>query len=255
MGCRRRAGWLGVFAGWLAAATATAQGPVVPGSPMHESGNHPSLAPSFPAARVPLEELPPTVRERVRKVLEHPTLSARGPAEAFCCKPLLYYWLLEHPDQAVRLWRGIGAQCMDIQNLGGGRFAWHDPQAGEVHWETVLRGPQQRIWYAEGEVKPAPLLPAASVRAVVVLHHVEGSDREGKPAMRHQMDLVVHTDSRTLALAARLFGASVPRAAEQYIAQMEMFFGALAWYLSDNPARAKALFEQVQRQQPVSKPQ
>jgi hypothetical protein len=246
MGCRRRAGWLGVLAGWLAAAAAPAQGPVGAGGPMPESGSG-AAVPSFPAARVPLDELHPAVRDRVRKVLEHPTLSARGPAESFCCKPLLYFWLLEHPDQAVRLWRCVGAQCMDIHSEGGGRFRWHDPQMGEIHWETIFRGPQQRIWYAEGEVRPAPLLPAASVRAVVVLHYLEGVAGEGKPAVRHQMDLVVHTDSRALALAARLFGASVPRAAEQYIGQMEMFFGYLAWYLSENPARAKALFEQVQR--------
>jgi hypothetical protein len=231
------------LAGWLAAAAAPAQAPVGPEGPA--AGR--AASPSFPAARVPLEELHPAVRERVRKVIEHPTLSARGPAEAFCCKPLLYHWLVEHPDHAVRLWRALGAQCTDIQSMGDGRFRWQDPQAGEVHWETVLRGPHQRIWYAEGEVKPAPLLPAASVRAVLVLHYVEGIDGEGRPAMRHQMDLVLHTDSRALALAARLFGASVPRVAEQYIGQMEMFFGALAWYLSEHPARAKALFEQVQR--------
>src|SRR5262249_26576742 len=174
--------------------------------------------------------------------------------EGFCCSPLLYHWLVEHPDQAVRLWRCIGAQCTDIHNLGGGRFAWQDPQAGEVHWETVLRGPHQRIWYAEGEVKPAPLLPAASVRAVLVLHYAEGHDSEGHPAMRHQMDLVLHTDSRALALAARLFGASAPRAAEQYIGQMEMFFGALAWYLSENPTRARALFDQLRGPRQVPRP-
>jgi hypothetical protein len=241
------AGWLGVIAGWLAAATAPAQpagGTAVPSSEPHTGA---AAVPSFPPAQVPLEELPPAVRDRVRKVLEHPTLSARGPAEGFRCSPLLYYWLLEHPDQAVFLWRGLGAQCTDIYNQGGGRFAWQDPQAGEVHWDMVLRGPHQRVWYAEGEVKPAPLLPTASVRAVLVLHYVEGRDGEGRPAMRHQMDLVLHTDSRALALAARLFGVAAPRAAEQYIAQIEMFFGALAWYLTEHPAKARALFDQMQR--------
>ncbi len=246
MGCRRRAGWLGAIAGWLAAATVSAQqaGSTAAPTPEHPTGA--AATPSFPPARVPLEELPPAVRDRVRKVLEHPTLSARGPAEGFCCSPLLYYWLVEHPDQAARLWRGLGAQCTNILNLGGGRFGWEDAQAGEIHWDTVLRGPHQRVWYAEGQVKPAPLLPSAPVHAVLVLHHVEGRDGDGHPAMRHQMDLVLHTDSRALALAARLFGVAAPRAAEQYIAQMEMFFGALAWYLTEHPAKAKTLFEQLQ---------
>jgi hypothetical protein len=247
MGCRRRAGWLGAIGGWLAAASAFAQPAGETAAPGPEPHSAASAVPSFPAARVPLEELHPAIRERVRKVLEHPTLSARGPAEGFCCSPLLYYWLVEHPDQASRLWRGLGAQCTHIANDGGGRFSWQDPQAGEIHWETVLRGPHMRVWFAEGEVKPAPLLPSSKVQAVLVLHYVEGHDGEGKPALRHQMDLVLHTDSRALALAARLFGVAAPRAAEQYIAQMEMFFGALAWYLTEHPAKARALFEQMQR--------
>jgi hypothetical protein len=245
MGRRRWAGWLGMLAGWLAAVPAPAQPAAGSSAAEHATGT--ASVPAFPTAQIPLEELPPPMRDRVRNVLDHPTLTSRGPAEAFCCSPHLYYWLVENPDQAVRLWRGLGAQCMDIRSQGGGRFSWQDPQAGEVHWETVLRGQHQRVWYAEGEVKPAPLLPAATVRAVLVLHHAEGSDGEGKPAVRHQIDLVVHTDSRALALAARLFGATAPRAAEQYLSQIEMFFGALAWYLSENPARAKALLEQVQR--------
>jgi hypothetical protein len=198
-------------------------------------------------ARVPVEELPPAVQAGVRRVLEHPTLSARGPAEAFNCQPPLYQWLVEHPDQAARLWRGLGAQCTFIEPEGEGRFSWRDPQAGEIHWQTVLVSRRQRIWYAEGRVKPTPVLPATAVQAVVVLQYAEGTDGEGKPALRHQMDLVLHTDSRALALAARLLGASAPHAAQEYIAQMEMFFGGLAWYLSENPEKARALFAGLRR--------
>jgi hypothetical protein len=243
MRCRRVAGWLGLFVAWLAAGPAPAQ---VPGD--LRPGNSPAAV--FPATRVPLEELPPEVREPLRKVLERPTLSARGLAETFHCRPELYQWLLDHPDQAVRLWRRLGAQCPDIRSEGPARFSWHDPQVGDLHWQTVLSTPQQRVWYAEGRVRPAPLLPAATVRAVVVLHCADGPDREGRSAVRHQMDLVLHTDSRALALAARLFGASAPRLAESYIGQMEMFFGALAWYLSENPDRAQALFQHLRGQGP-----
>jgi hypothetical protein len=245
MGCRRVAGWLGVCVAWLAAVPAPAQ-PLV--SSTAAGDGRPAeagTAPSFPTASVPLEELPPAVRERVRRVMDQPTLCARGPAEAFHCRPTVYQWLLDHPDQAVRLWRFLGAECTDIDSEGDGRFRWQEPQAGEVHWETVLRGPRQRVWYAEGQIRPAPWMRASAVQAVVVLHYAEGKDREGKSAVRHQMDLWIHTDSRALALGARLFGASAPRLAEQYIGQMEMFFGALAWYLDQNPQKARAMFEQL----------
>src|SRR5262245_46230411 len=60
------------------------------------------------------------VRRRVRPVLEKPTLHVRGPAESFTCQPALYHWFLEHPDQAVKAWRRMGARCIEIVSKGDG---------------------------------------------------------------------------------------------------------------------------------------
>jgi hypothetical protein len=167
--------------------------------------------------------------------------------EAFHCRPPLYFWLLDHPDLAVRLWRGLGAKCAEIQARGDGSFVWKDAQNGEMAWQAVVRTARQRVWYAEGRVKPGVMLPSVAVRAVVVLTHQEGTDGQGKPAMRHQMDMILHTDSRAVSLAARLFGASAPHLAEEYVGQLEMFFGALAWYLTQHPDRATVLFEELKQ--------
>ena len=249
MECRRKA------LGWLLGACCAAGPNLVSAQPAPDSSRpasnvtQKSAAPSqgFVAAPVPLDELAPPMRERVRAVLEHPTLSSRGPLEAFHCRPGLYYWLLDHPDLAVRLWRGLGAKCTDIAALGENSFIWKDAQNGEVHWQTVVRSARQRVWYAEGRVKPGVMLPAVPIRAVVVLNHQEGTDGGGKPAVRHQMDLILHTDSRAVSLATRLFGASAPRLAEEYVGQLEMFFGGLAWYLTQHPDKAAALFEDLKR--------
>lgn len=241
MECRRKA--LGCVLGIMCAAVAnTASAQTMPESPPRGTGVSPVVQQSFVAAPVPLDQLAPALRERVRSVLEQPTLASRGPLEAFRCQPALYHWLLDHPDLAVRLWRDLGAKCADIHALGDGRFTWKDARNGEVHWQTIVRSARQRVWYAEGRVKAGLMLPPVSIRAVVVLNHQDGSDGKGKPAVRHQMDMILHTDSRAVRLATRLFGASAPRLAEEYVAQMEMFFGALAWYLSEHPDKATALF-------------
>src|SRR5579875_1031252 len=251
MGCRRKTlGWLLMMVCAAAANAAAAQtmseGPqVVPAEAGAVPATPPVVQQGFLPAPVPLEELPPSLRERVRFVLEHPTLSSRGPLEAFRCRPSLYYWLLDHPDLAVHLWRGLGAKCTEIRTCGDGSFAWKDTHNGEVHWRTIVRNAKQRVWYAEGRVKAGPMLPAVSIRAVVVLNYQEGSDSKGKPAVRHQMDLILHTDSRAVSLAARLFGASAPRLAEEYVSQLEMFFGDQAWYLSEHPDKAATLFQEL----------
>ncbi|HZY90240.1 MAG TPA: hypothetical protein VFE78_35790 [Gemmataceae bacterium] len=224
MGCRRRlAGWVGVFAGLLAAGPAPAQ------------------------TGVPLEQVVPAFRDRVRAVLAQPTLSTRGPAETFNCQPAVYHWLLDHPDLAVRLWYALGARCAVVEDRGGAVFGWHDEHGSDVRWQTVLHAAGRRLWYAEGRVKPGVLLPMVSFQAVIALDYTEGHDREGRPALRHQIHMYLHTDSHAAALAAKLVGASAPRLAEQYVAQLEMFFGGMAWYLDQNPERAKLLMQDLRR--------
>src|SRR4051812_13366205 len=106
------AGWA-VWAAWVAGSPAVAQTP-----PMESAG--------VAAAPLPLEDLAPEARPRVRAVVEQPTLRARGRVETFTCQPAVYDWLLDHPDLTVRLWRLLGAKCSDIAGEGGDRYVWKD---------------------------------------------------------------------------------------------------------------------------------
>jgi hypothetical protein len=193
------------------------------------------------AARVPVDELSAGFRPSVLRVLEKPTLFTHGPAETFTGSPSLYRWLLDHPDQGVRIWRRLGAKCMDIQERGGGAFGWSDGQGSDLRWWAVLRGVAMQVWYAEGSAKVAGVLPLVPVKAVVVLHHQHGKNAEGRAVIRHQADMFLQTDSKTAALVARLMGPSAPRMVEQGAGQMEMFFSALAWYFDRHPARAETV--------------
>jgi hypothetical protein len=153
----------------------------------------------------------------------------------------MYQWLLDHPDRAAAAWKRLGAKVADISDRGNGRFGWSDEQGSDLHWDTVYHGPQMRVWHAEGKVRPGALLPLAPVQAVIVLHCTEGRDNDGKATLRHQVEMVLHTDSKAIALAARVFGASAPRVAEQYVSQVEMFFSALTWYFDQHPEKAESL--------------
>jgi hypothetical protein len=188
-----------------------------------------------------LEHLPPEIRGHVRGVLEKPTLSTRGTTEVFHGSLSLYQWFLDHPDQAVFIWRRLGAKCSDITDSGSGWFRWKDGQGSEISWETVQRGPGVRVWYAQGKIHPGLLLPDVPVRAVVVLNFAEGQDETGRPVLRHQAELVFHTDSKAAALIAKLLGPAAPHLAEQCVGQIELFFSALVWYLDRHPEKAWAL--------------
>jgi hypothetical protein len=246
MVCRTgKIGWLGVLVSWLAAGVGELPAQVMKAEP-ESRAPLPTATATIAPAHVALEEIPAAVRDKVRAVMEKPTLTTRGPTEVFTCRPAIYYWLLDNPDQAVRLWRLLGAKCTDIDRETTG-FCWHDTQGSKLHWDTVLRSPQQRVWYAEGKVNPGKLLPTVDVQAVVVLTHTEGTDNTGKPAIRHQIEMYLKTDGKAVSMAAKIVGASSPRVAEQYLGQMEMFFAALAWYLDQHPQKAEEMFAELRK--------
>ncbi len=242
---RQRWAWAGIVVAALSVGAAPAPA---------QSALPATTPPAEVPVRLPLDDLPASVRERVRVIVEKPTLSAHGPEEIFHCHPPTYHWLLDHPDQASRLWRLLNVGCADIRAADAGEFSWQDGHGGRVHWETVLRSPVLHVWFAEGQVKPGILLPTAGFRAVLVVQHAEMTDQRGKLAVRQRMTLYLHTDSQAAAVAARIVGASAPRMAEQYVGQVQTFFGALAVYLYQHPDHARALSAQLQRPEATDVP-
>jgi hypothetical protein len=194
-----------------------------------------------PELPIPLDDLPPATRDTIRLVLAQPTLAVQGPTEIFCGNPEFYHWLLDHPDVAVRLWRKLGAKCLDITDRGQGRYGWSDGRGGDIHWVTVHRAPGLRVWYAEGRASPGPMLPMVPIKSVAVLHVAESVDSAGRTILQHQANVYVHTDSKAVAAVAKLLGASAPALARQGVSQLEMFFSALVWYCETHPDKAAAL--------------
>ncbi|MGE3809534.1 MAG: hypothetical protein AB7K24_33135 [Gemmataceae bacterium] len=191
--------------------------------------------------QISINDLPAEYRENVRLVIDKPTLKASGPLEVFRGNPHFYYWLLENPDQAVQIWRRLGAKCMDISNRGGGRFGWSDKHGSDIAWQTIYRGPNLHIWYAEGSAKPTPWLPAVPVRAVAILRHAACTDRLGGTLIHHRAEIAFLTDSKAASLITQLMGDSAQKLAHQCVAQMELFFSGLAWYLDQHPERYSEL--------------
>ena len=227
MACRHVWGmWLGLMAcAFWAVSAASAQ----------------ETAPHWTSGQLPLDEVSPLVRDKVRMAVEAPILRAQGQPETFVCNPTIYAWFLDHPDRAVAAWKLLGAKCLEIGDRGQGRFGWTDGNGSDVHWDTVYKSDRMRLMYAEGQVKPGLLLPTIPFQAVIVLRHVVGQDEKGRTVVRHQADLMLHTDSRSAKMVMRTLGTAAPDMAEQYVGQVETFFSALPWYIQKHPERAKEL--------------
>jgi hypothetical protein len=229
-----------VLAGLAWTAVAAAQPTVTPTDYAVTQQRMRLFAPARPRlAPVPLDNIPANLRESIAKVVRDPTLSAHGTGEEFAAGP--YDWLLEHPDRVARAWRRIGVPCVDIKPQADGKFAYTDPDGSNISWVTAYRGPNMRIWYADGQAKPAPTVPLIPVRAVAVLRHSRRTDENGQVLITHEVDVYMQTDSNAAALVTRLIGPAAPRLAEQGATQMLLFFSSMAKYLDERPDQVPTL--------------
>ncbi len=191
--------------------------------------------------KIPLDNMPAARRAAIKSVLDKPTLSARSSKETFDCQPDQYRFILDHPDRGVVAWRRLGAKCVTIASRGPNTFAWTDDKGSELVWETVQNCAGQRVWFAEGKVKPGPLLPAVPVKAVVVLRYIESEDAEHHPVISQQTLLYAHTDSKSAALITKMLGNSAQHVAVQGLDQLQLFFSGLSWYMHRYPERSVGL--------------
>jgi len=205
-----------------------------------------------PVVTIPWDDLNERATTLAKQIMVKPTVQAKGPAEVFACTPEQYYWLLDNPDRAVYAWRRLGAKCVTIQRRDPGKFRYVDEAGSDVTWETIHQAPGLRIWYAEGKVKPTAVLPLVPLKAIVILRYSEGKTPEGLIVVKHQTEMVVHTDSKAAAAVTKIMGSSAPKLAEQGLGQMQMFFSALSSFLDRHPELVETIFREPKTAAPAS---
>lgn len=217
-------------------------------------------------AQIPIERLDTELRTRVDSVLKHGQLYTRGPTECFPCQPAVYRWLLDHPHWGLHAWRALGATRLRLEQQPDGSFIGSDAQGGELRWQTIVREPGRRAWYAEGSGRLAPLLPAVSVRAVVLLKFQEVQGEDGRVGIRQRTEIIALYDGKAADLASKLLGISPEAAGKKASEQVGLFFSGMAWYLTEHPEWGlsvlkpsadvldRSAWEQIQRQlQPLAR--
>jgi hypothetical protein len=227
-----------------AAAAPPTAGLMPPGSPTAMSGSSMSpmgaMTSAGPSRIVVSEVVEPAFRDAVARVMGKPTLSARGTCDEVLCTPSVYDWLVDHPDRVALAWRRLKVPCVEITDLGNGRFAWAE-DGSELVWQTVGRFPDGVVWYATGKVKPAPVGPTVPVRAVVVMSYPKQPAAGGLANVRPVAQAYLHTDSRAANMVMRMLGPTAPKLAQEGAEQLLFFFNGVARYAQAHPDQADAL--------------
>lgn len=209
-------------------------------------GSEPSAA-ATPATARPapsvVDLVLPQYKAAVAEVVKAPTLSAKASEDPFTAHARVYDWLLDHPDRASVAWRRMNVPCVDIDDLGDGRFRWEDGKGGELVWRAVGRYADGVVWYATGKVNPGSLLPTIPVKAVAVLRAPRATiaNTDGKAVLEPTLSVYLLTDNRAAKAVLRVVGPAAPRMAEQGADQLLLFFSGPARHVHRHPDQAESL--------------
>lgn len=190
-----------------------------------------------------LDSVLPAHKAAVTQVVRQPTLTAKAADDPFTAHAAIYDWLLDHPDRASLAWQRMKVACVDIEDLGGGKFYWADGSGSEMTWQSVGRFNDGLIWYATGKVKPGAVLPLVPVRAVAVLKYprLRSDASPGAAMFVPSIQIYLLTDSRAANAVLKMAGPAAPRMAEQGAEQMLLFFSGPARHLYRHPDEVATL--------------
>ena len=185
--------------------------------------------------RVPYAEFTPAVRERLRPVLQSPTLFRRLPKIRCEVDSRAYSFFTTHPDVAVSIWRAMGISDMQMRQTGPFEYET-DLTDGTQGVVTVLyRSAETHVVMCEGQFK-SPLLakPIHSV-GLMSLQAEFTRDAAGRGFVTHSADVFVLFPSNAVEAVARLISPMSFKMADRNFEEVSLFLRMMDEAMSRQP--------------------
>lgn len=173
--------------------------------------------------RFPFSQLDPTDRERIRPVLESPTLFRRLPKIRCEIDPRGYTFFTAHPDVAVSIWRAMGISEMQLYQTGPREYET-DLRDGTQGVITVLHSSSGRqVVLCEGQFKSPLLARPIQSTGLLALETAFTRDATGRTFVTHTADVFVLFPSNTVEAVARLISPMSFKMADRNFEEVTLF--------------------------------
>lgn len=192
-------------------------------------------------AAVPLDLLNRDDRKRAEKLLRSISVFRELPIIASEVEPDVYSFFVSHPDVAVSIWRSLGISDFAMLQTGPNQYESDagDGTSGVV--DVLYRSPEESILYCDGQFKSPFLSKPIRARALMHLQAVFWRTDDGKPHVKHRLNLFVHFPSVTVQAAARLISPVGNRIADRNFHEVSEFLHMMSTAMSRHPGWVEQL--------------
>jgi hypothetical protein len=173
--------------------------------------------------RIPFAEFTPAVRERIRPVVESPTLFRRLPKIRCEVDSRVYSYFTTRPDVAVSIWRTMGISDMQMRQTGPWEYETDLSDGTQGVVNVLYRSADKHIVMCEGQFK-SPLLakPIHSI-GLMSLQVEYTRDAAGRNYVTHSADVFVLFPSHAVEAVARLISPLSFKMADRNFEEVTLF--------------------------------
>jgi hypothetical protein len=214
-------------------------------------GADPNRATSSIAARkdalaaIPRDKLTPEQIEKVRSVVNKPSLYRRLPTQVIRCDPDLYLFVMNHPEVLANIWQLMGIEDVVLQPTLDGRFLADDGAGTRGKGEFLYRSFDTHLVYAEGSYDGPMFNKAVDGACLVLLKSGYNREPDGNYYVTVRLDLFVRLDHAGLDFLAKTFQPLVVKVADYNFVATTSFLQSLSRTAEVNPNGMRRLAENL----------
>ncbi len=191
---------------------------------------------------IPWNRLSNPAKEKVQAVLSGKPIYRRLPQQSAFCEPVMYDFLLDHPDVVVAMWEKLGVTQISLKEMGRPGLYQLKESVGSVGViEVLYKTRNYCLVYSKGSYT-GPLLPRpVEGEAILVLQSTFEQDEDGDPYVVSQLDAFVNVKNFGVDMFAKLFAPMLGKIADNNFEQTVAFIGNVSEAAQSNPEVIKRL--------------
>ena len=177
---------------------------------------------------IPFDRIHARVGQKLRKVIEDPTMYRRLPIQIVDADPDLYILLARYPEVIVNMWQLMGVTQLQLERTGDYTMRVVDGAGTTGNLELVYGTQDVHVYYAVGHYE-GPLLKQRIVgRCVAVLSTGFTETVRGRIYVSSRLDVFARLDNLAADLVAKTLYPLMGKASDRNFLETNRFVGELS---------------------------
>lgn len=199
---------------------------------------------------IPFQQLTPAAQNKIRPVVQRPTLFRRMPVEKITCHPDIFLCLVRYPELVVNMWELMGATKLKVKRIGQYVLDSNDGAGTETQVELVYGTSKLHLMYADGIYSGPLFRRQLEGRSVLLLHSDYARNSRGEDIVTCTLDVFITLQNVGADLVARTLHPLVGKTADHNFAESARFVSQVSEQAEKNPAGMQRLTRRLNSVQP-----